>query len=84
MLFCMRTTLNLDEQLLRELKAKAAREGRTLTSVIEDALRVALSQTPAEASLSGTFQVQPFAGDGLAPGVDLDDSANLLEVMDAE
>ncbi|MGH7545782.1 MAG: type II toxin-antitoxin system VapB family antitoxin, partial [Gemmatimonadota bacterium] len=38
----MRTTLNMDDGLMREARKKAAAEGRTLTSVIEEALRVLL------------------------------------------
>jgi len=35
----MRTTLDLEDGLLRRARRKAAEEGRTLTAVIEDALR---------------------------------------------
>ena len=35
----MRTTLDLDETLIRRAKRRAADEGTTLTSVIEGALR---------------------------------------------
>ena len=40
----MKTTLNLDQRLMREAKRLAAERGVTLTSVIEDALRVALKE----------------------------------------
>ncbi len=40
----MKTTLNLDERLIREAKRVAAERGVTLTSVIEDALRNALDE----------------------------------------
>lgn len=35
----MRTTVRLDPQLLGEAKRMAAETGKTLTSIIEDALR---------------------------------------------
>jgi hypothetical protein len=38
----MRTTLNVDETLLREAKSLAARSGRSVGAVVEDALRVLL------------------------------------------
>lgn len=38
-----RTTLTIDEQLLRQLKKRAAEEGRTLQSVTNDLLRQALA-----------------------------------------
>ena len=43
----MRTTIRLDDALLREAKARAARAGRSLNEFIEDAVRVALGfETP--------------------------------------
>ena len=44
MLRCMRTTVRLDDDLLRQAKALAARTGRTLTAVIEDGLRETLAR----------------------------------------
>ena len=40
----MRTTIRLDEALLGEIKAVAATSGRTLTELVEDALREALAR----------------------------------------
>lgn len=42
MLVCMRTTLNLADGLAEEAKRRAAEEGRTLTSLIEEGLRLVL------------------------------------------
>ncbi len=43
MLLCtMRTPLDLDEGLVRELRKRAAHEGRTLTSLVEEAIRLLL------------------------------------------
>lgn len=77
----MRTTVRLDDHLLREAKQFAARTGRTLTAVIEDALRAALnrSQKPPKGARA---KLPTFRGKGLLPGVDLDDSAALLAIMD--
>lgn len=80
MLICMRTTLNLDDDLMRRAKAEALRSGRTLTSLVEDALREALSRHSRPAAEA--YRVRPYAGRGLAPGVDLDDSAALLDLLD--
>jgi hypothetical protein len=79
---CVRTTIRLDDQLLVEAKALAARTGRTLTAVIEDALRQALA---AKDRLEEPRPALPtFAGDGLQPGVDLDDTASLVALMEGE
>ena len=40
----MKTTLNLDVELLRRAKRHAAKQGRTLTSVVEEALREMLTR----------------------------------------
>ncbi len=47
MLFCMRTTLDLDDALLVAAKKRAAERRVTLTQVIEDALRAALETAAA-------------------------------------
>jgi plasmid stability protein len=77
----MRTTIRIDDQLLAEVKARAARSGRTLNAVVEDALRAALAQRDPE---RGPLRIKlpTYAGARLMPGVDLDDSAALLDVMD--
>ncbi len=42
MFFHMKTTLNIDETVFRDLKAEAARQGRTMSDLVESALRVLL------------------------------------------
>jgi hypothetical protein len=76
----MRTTIRLDDDLLRRAKREALERGTTLTAVIEDALRRALA--PAGAGRREPFRMPTFHGDGLRPGVDLDDTAALLDLMD--
>ena len=77
----MRTTIRLDDQLLSEAKALAARTGRTLTQVIQDALQQALSQR-GDAGSSEPLRLPTFQGRGVRAGVDLDDSAGLLDLME--
>ena len=78
----MRTTVRLDEHLLTEAKKLAAESGRTLTAVIEGALRDALMRRDA-ARKRTRVRLKTAKGDGVRPGVDLDDSAALLDAMDA-
>lgn len=77
----MRTTVRLDDDLLRQTRALAAQTGRTLTAVIEDALREALARQRDRRTLS-RVALPTFKGKGLQPGVDLDDTAGLLDIMD--
>lgn len=77
---CMRTTIRLDDQLFAELKKTAAHEGRTLAAVIEDALRESLARRNTQPSRT-PVRLPTFRGDGVLPGVDLDDNALLLDLM---
>jgi hypothetical protein len=81
MLRAMRTTIRLDDDLLREAKAYAAATDRTLTRLVEDALREALTrrrQRPRRPQVD----LPTSGGGGLQPGVDLDNSAALWDLMD--
>lgn len=77
----MRTTVTIDDSLYRRVKARAASSGRSVSSFIEDALRVAvLTKSTGEA---GKIEPLPvFGGSGVLPGVDLGDSAALRDLMD--
>ncbi len=79
---CVRTTIRIDDALLAEAKTLAAKTGRTLTAVFEDALRESLARS--RRSSRARAELPTFAGSGLQPGVDLDDSAALLELMERD
>lgn len=81
MFFWMRTTIRLDDQLLRDAKTYAVRTGRTLTAVIEDALRASLARTQGEQQDNDPL---PTHSARLEPGVDLSDSAALLDLMEED
>ena len=42
MAFHMKTTLNIDDTVMAELKREAARQGRTMSEMVETALRLLL------------------------------------------
>lgn len=75
----MRTTLNLDDDLMRAARRRAVDEGTTLTSVIERALRAALAERPARPR--ERVDLPSFGGDGPAPGVDLADPRALRDAV---
>lgn len=77
----MRTTIRLDDALLREAKAYAAATDRTLTRLIEDALREALARRKAQPARR-RVRLRTFKGRGLQPGVNLDSNAALLDFME--
>jgi hypothetical protein len=72
-----RTTLDIDEPVLRELKKKAVAEGRTLQSVANDLLKWGLR---AQTLPSFSLRMQGWAAD-LQPGVDILDRDSLFDVM---
>lgn len=76
----MKTTLNLDDLILRAAKVRAAETGDTLTRLIESALRSHLAAAPA---VSGDFRLQPLVKSGHpVPGVTFDDRDALYETME--
>ena len=75
----MRTTVKIDDSLLVEAKTRAARSGRTLNEVFEDALREAFARRE---GAGRRVDLPVFRGGRVMPGVDLDDSAALLDLMD--
>jgi hypothetical protein len=76
----MKTTLVIDDQIMRRIKAEAARRGTTISELVEAALRRFLmppTDKPAALPPLPVFH-------GGAPLVDLDDREALYEILDAE
>lgn len=82
MLRHMRTTVRLDEGLLRAVKDYATQSNRTVTSVLEEALRRLLADAERPRPPARVVLPVSTAGGGALPGVDLDDSAALADLMD--
>jgi len=80
----IRTTVRLPPELLRQAKRKAAAEGRTLTSLIEDGLRQVVNATPRTKRTRRVSLPVSRATGGVMPGIDLDNSAALQEMDDLE
>ncbi len=79
-----RTTVRLPEELMQRAKRKALRDGRSVTSLIEEGLRRVLEE---RASAPKSERIMPpvsTATGGLMPGIDLNDSAALQEMDDLE
>jgi Arc/MetJ family transcription regulator len=79
MLLCMRTTIDITDELLRQAKKRAAEDRVPLRQVVESALRVYLGRQKG----SGTYRLKWRAEHGqLQPGVDLDDRNSLFDAME--
>lgn len=78
----MRTTIGLDDHLLKEARRVAAAQHRSLASLVEEALRQMLA-APAQKPGERSPVVLPEAGTGgLRSGIDLNNNADLLSVME--
>jgi hypothetical protein len=77
----MRTTLTIDSQVLAEFKKRAAETHRTISGLIEDALREHLSRERDQATTK-PLDFPIVGGGGVAPGVDLSSSAALSDYVD--
>ena len=80
MFICMRTTLNIDDNLMRSVKKHAAETDRTISAVIETALRLLIEQ---EQRTDRPFRLRwKTVGGGLQAGVDLTDRDTLIDHME--
>jgi hypothetical protein len=77
----MRTTVCLDDTLLHEVWCLAAEERKTLTAVIEEALREMLARRKQQRDRPRT-PLPTYPGWGLRPGIDLDNTAAVLDWLD--
>ncbi len=73
----MKTTLEIPDGLMRELKAKAAREGKTMSELVESALRTLLEQPPLQKKLA---PMPTFDSGGFF--VNIDSRAEYLDALD--
>jgi len=78
----IRITLRLDNALLVQAKREAAHRHETLTALIEQGLRLVLAQSRSPQSRRKRVVLPRCGSGGVLPGVDLDNNAALLDVME--
>lgn len=78
--FHMKTTLEIDGGVMRQLKERAAREGRTMSELVEAALRALLAKDEERPKELPPLPV--WDGGGML--VDLDSREAMYELFDAE
>jgi hypothetical protein len=79
----MRTTLTIDSDVLAAFRRLAADTNRTLSGVIEDALREELARRRALGETSGA-DLPVVRGGALLPGVDLSSNAAVQRLLDED
>jgi hypothetical protein len=81
MIFGMKTTIDLRDDLLVEAKARAARERTTLTRIVEEGLSLRLRGPVRAPRRLNELPVSPARG-GVRPGVDPTSNASMLDAAD--
>jgi hypothetical protein len=76
----MRTTITIDDDLLDQVRQRAAERRQTISQVIEESVRESLLRRSDPDRKP--FRVLAFNGGGLQPGVDLENNAALLDLME--
>jgi hypothetical protein len=79
MLLCMRTTIDINDDVLRRAKRAATDRGETLRELVERALRGHLAASGSRTSYALSWT--PDSG-RLLPGVCIEDRDSLFDVMD--
>lgn len=77
----MRTTVRLEDALVRAAKVRAAEQGITLTQLIDESLRERLATRPPPDE-GRAIQLPSYGTAGLRAAVDLDDNRAVRDLMD--
>lgn len=75
----MRTTLDIDDGLLKAARKRAAESGRTLTAVIEQALFDLLQRGPGSTRI---YRIDWTPVEGAGPLVDINDRNSVYDALD--
>ena len=79
---CMRTTLNINDALLKEAKKCSIERKCSLGEIIDEALRLSLVTQKKSGTTAIVSPLKTFEGSGIQPGIDLNNNASVLEAMD--
>lgn len=80
----MKTTLNLNDALISDAKALAAKQRTTLTRVVEEGLRLRLAR-PTSNTRRAAYKFPVVQGKGgLAPGIDPRSNSSMLDAADGD
>ena len=77
----MKTTLDINDELLIKAKALSARERKSLTSLIEEGLRLRLRRAPPKVTAAKALPIYHGKG-GLLKGIDARSNRALLDAAD--
>jgi hypothetical protein len=78
----MQTTIQLDDALLAQATKLAREKGCDLSHLIEETLRDKIAPAPPPVAPQPFLRLTTVGGQGVRPGVDLNNSAALLDLME--
>ena len=78
----MRTTLNINDTLLKEARKHSIERNCSLGEIVDEALRLSLATQKKSSTIAITRSLKTFEGSGIQPGIDLNNNASVLEAMD--
>lgn len=78
----MRTTLNIDDTLLKKAKICSIERNCSLGEIVDEALRLSLVTQKKSGTTIIARPLKTFKGSGVQPGIDLNNNASVLEAMD--
>jgi len=79
----MRTTVRLDDALVKEAKVHAAEKGISFTQLLDESLRARLSARPPRMRVE-PFRLTTYGKGGVRPGINLDDNRATRDLMDED
>lgn len=80
----MKTTLDIDDKILAEAKALAAREQTSLTRLIEEGLSLRLRPQAARTRARIDLPVSGTRGGGLYPHIDYCSNKSMLDAIEED
>jgi len=81
----MRTTIQIDDSLHEMARRHAVAKGKTFTALVEEALREKLlSRKTKSPVLEKHVVLKTVGGNGVLPGIELDNNAALLDQMEQD
>ena len=82
MFLCVRTTIHMNDELFSMAKRYAVEKGVTFTALVEAGIRRIVLPSTIPSGSDHNINLPTFSGNGLQPGVDLDDGKSLRDWMD--
>lgn len=79
----MRTTVTLDDDVVRELKARAKKSDKSFKEMLNDSLRLAFSLSRSAIRKMKPFHIRPHSS-AFRPGIDIDKLNQLSDQLEVE